>query len=114
MADGSTGNRLRRWDKTDFMPRPDDIFQERLYCIQWITKETLGKGRQETFFAAVTEEDQEREKKVEEIVRSNLAQWQEEGLVPDMPIEAGAKTDELIRTRGWTHWHHLFSARATP
>jgi putative DNA methylase len=57
MADGSIGNRLRRWEKTDFVPRPDDIFQERLYCIQWITAETLGKARQETFFATVTKED---------------------------------------------------------
>ncbi len=40
-ADGNTANRLRRWEKHDFKPRPDDIFQERLYCIQWMTRETL-------------------------------------------------------------------------
>lgn len=28
-----------------------------------------------------------------------------------MRIEPGAKTDEPIRTRGWTHWHHLFNPR---
>jgi putative DNA methylase len=28
-----------------------------------------------------------------------------------MPIEPGEKTDEPIRTRGWTYWHHLFGAR---
>ena len=78
------------------MPRPDDIFQERLYCIQWITKETLGKGRQETFFAAVTEDDLVRERKVEEIVRENLARWQDEGLVPDMKIEPGDETTQPI------------------
>ena len=44
-------------------------------------------------------------------MRENLARWQNEGLVPDMPIEPGDKTDEPIRTRGWTHWHHLFGAR---
>ena len=107
----TTGNMLRRWEKHDFAPRPDDIYQERLYCIQWITKETLDKGRPETFFAAVTEADLERERRVVEIVRQNLAQWQKEGLVPDMVIEPGDKTDEPIRTRGWTHWHHLFNAR---
>ena len=32
-------------------------------------------------------------------------------LVPDMEIEPGAKTDEPIRTRGWTYWHHLFNPR---
>jgi hypothetical protein len=52
-----------------------------------------------------------RECKVETIVRDNLSSWQDEGLVPDMPIEPGDKTDEPIRTRGWTHWHHLFGAR---
>ncbi len=111
LPDGSTGNRLRRWEKHDFKPRPDDLFQERLYCIQWIKKETLDAARQETFFAAPTEADLERERKVEAIVAENLARWQQEGLVPDMPIEPGDKTDEPIRTRGWTHWHHFFNPR---
>ena len=71
-AEGNTGNRLRRWEKHDFKPRPDDIFQERLYAIQWITKESLNQSRQETFFASVTEADLERERKVEAIVAANL------------------------------------------
>jgi len=111
-ADGVYRNRLRLWEKSDFVPRPDDIFQERLYAIQWITKASLGKGRQETFFAATTEDDLDLERQVETIVRSNLASWQDEGLVPDMPIEPGDKTDEPIRTRGWTYWHHLFGSRS--
>lgn len=111
LADGATGNRLRRWEKTDFKPRPDDIFQERLYCIQWIKKETLDAARQETWFAAPTAADLARERKVEEIVAKNLSQWQEEGLVPDMAIEPGYNTEQPIRERGWTHWHHLFNAR---
>lgn len=108
---GASGNRLRRWEKSDFVPRPDDIFQERLYAIQWITKKTLDASRQVTFFAAPTEADLKREQRVEEIVAGNLSRWQDEGLVPDMPIEPGDKTDEPIRTRGWTHWHHLYNAR---
>lgn len=110
-ADGSTGNRLRRWEKSDFKPRPDDIFQERLYAIHWIAKDSLNKSRQETWFAAPTDADWERERRVESLVAENLNRWQDEGLVPDMAIESGDKTDELIRTRGWTHWHHLFNAR---
>lgn len=110
-AYGSTGNRLRRWEKSDFKPRPDDIFQERLYAIHWITKATLNKSRQETWFTAPTDADWERERRVETLVAENLSRWQDEGLVPDMAIEPGDKTDELIRTRGWTHWHHLFNAR---
>lgn len=111
LPDGTTGNKLRRWEKHDFMPRPDDIFQERLYCIQWITAKTLGKSRQETFFASVTAADLAREQKVEQIVRENLAAWQEAGLVPDMAIEPGEETTRLVRERGWTYWHHLFNAR---
>ena len=110
-ADGNTVNRLRRWEKHDFKPRPDDVFQERLYCIQWITRESLGQARKETFFTGVAAEDLEREQKAEAIVAENLAWWQEEGLVPDMAIEAGDKTDEPIRTRGWMYWHQLFNAR---
>lgn len=111
LPDGSTGNRLRRWDKSDFKPRPKDIFQERLYAIQWISKETLDQSRQETFFASVTAADLERERQVDAIVAEHLTRWQEAGLVPEMAIEPGDKTDEPIRTRGWTHWHHLFNAR---
>jgi adenine-specific DNA methylase len=110
-SEGNTDNRLRRWEKHDFKPRPDDIFQERLYAIQWITEDSIDKPRQITYFRGVTEADLERERKVEKIVAENLTAWQAEGLTPDMAIEPGAKTDELIRTRGWTHWHHLFNAR---
>lgn len=110
-ADGNPRNRLRRWEKGDFMPRPGDIFQERLYAIQWITKESFVKPRQETFFASATDADLARERDVEKIVADNLTAWQEEGLVPDMAIEPGDKTDEPIRTRGWSYWHHLFSPR---
>ncbi|MFH6952927.1 anti-phage-associated DUF1156 domain-containing protein [Pseudoalteromonas sp. XMcav1-K] len=108
---GKTSNQLRKWSKTDFAPLPEDIFQERLYAIQWITADSLEESRQITYFKGVTVEDIEREKKVENIVRENLEQWQLEGLIPDMEIDPGEKTDEPIRTRGWTHWHHLYNAR---
>src|SRR5207249_4701889 len=110
-ADGVNRNRLRMWEKSDFIPRPDDVFLERLYCVQWIRKESLGTARQETYFASVNEDDMAREGKVETLVKENLARWQADGLVPDTPIEPGQKTDEPIRTRGWTYWHHLFGAR---
>jgi putative DNA methylase len=111
-ADGNTGNRLRLWEISDFKPRPDDIFQERLYAIQWISKETLDASRQETWFAAPTPADLERERRVEQIVAESLGRWQSEGLVPDMAIEPGDETTRLFRERGWTHWHQLFNARA--
>lgn len=110
-GDGNNGNRLRRWEKLDFKPRPDDIFQERLYAIQWITKASLSQPRCETFFTPIRDADLVREKKVEEIVATNLTTWQEQGLVSDMAIEPGSETTRLGRERGWTHWHHLFSPR---
>jgi len=111
LPDKTTGNMLRQWQKHDFAPRPGDTYQERLYCIQWITEDTLDKGRQRTFFAAVTEADLERERKVEEISRHHIGQWQDDGLIPDMRIEPGYNTDQPIRERGWTYWHHLFNPR---
>ncbi|HDX5588871.1 TPA: DUF1156 domain-containing protein [Escherichia coli] len=110
-ANGNTKNRLRLWEKEDFAPRPDDIFQERLYAIHWITKDTLDQGRQETFFTGVTEKDLEREALVNDIVHKNIATWQQSGLIPDMPIEDGEETTRLKRERGWSHWHHLFNGR---
>lgn len=110
-ADGNTKNRLRLWEKEDFAPRTDDIFQERLYAIHWITKDTLDQSRQETFFTGVTEKDLEREALVNDIVRKNIEAWQQSGLIPDMPIEDGEETTRLKRERGWSHWHHLFNGR---
>ena len=110
-ADGETGNRLRRWEKQDFKPRPDDVFQERPYAIQWISKAELGSARPKTFFASVTDADLERERKIDAIVSDSLAGWHKQGLVPDMAIEPGSETTRLRRERGWTHWHHLFNAR---
>lgn len=110
-SDGSTKNRLRLWEKEDFIARSDDIFKERLYAIHWVTKETLGQSRQETFFTGVSDDDLEREVVVNEIVRKNIVTWQKSGLIPDMSIEPGAETTRLTRERGWTHWHHLFNPR---
>lgn len=108
--DGKTANRLRRWQKSDFKPQPDDIFQERLYCIQWM-RPIANTSRYEYEFREVTAADLERERIVEDYVAKHLTEWQEKGWVPDMPIEPGDKTDEPIRTRGWTYWHHLFNPR---
>ena len=107
---GRNANNLRKWDKLDFIPRADDIFQERLYAVQWI-KDGGTKGAEKAEFRAVTVDDLKREQLVIDYVAANLADWQEAGFVPDMRIEAGEKTDEPIRTRGWTYWHHLFNSR---
>jgi putative DNA methylase len=108
---GNTGNRLRQWGKADFEAASDDIFQERLYAIHWISKDTLNDPRPKTYFEAPTEADLIRERQVVKIVAENLRHWQEEGRVPDMAIEPGDETSRLLRERGWTYWHHLFNAR---
>lgn len=103
-------NRLRMWEKTDFTPRPDDIFQERLYAVMWMRPKQSGRG-EEYEFRSVTDEDLAREIKVIEYVHKHLKEWQEKGYIPDMVIEKGYNTDQPIRERGWTHWHHLFNPR---
>jgi putative DNA methylase len=104
-------NHLRKWLKSDFTPAVDDVFQERLYAIQWIEKNTLEGGRQSTFFASVSFSDLEREKKIQDIVFKNITEWQGAGLIPDMQIDPGEETTRLVRERGWTYWHHLFTPR---
>lgn len=103
-------NRLRLWGKSDFLPSLEDVFQERLYCIQWMRKKKTG-SKFDYEFRLVTEADLEREQKVITYVQDHLMEWQEKGYIPDMVIEKGYNTDQPIRERGWTHWHHLFNPR---
>jgi putative DNA methylase len=105
---------LRRWTNDDFVPRPGDVFQERLYCIRWVrtVTGTDGKAREIRRYAAPNEADLQREDRVIALLRERFADWQRQGFVPSKPIpEGGDKTEEPIRTRGWTHWHHLFTPR---
>ncbi len=133
-TDGTRGNRLRPWGVHDVAPREPvweveaapvlagsapgawcggDVFLERLFCIQWMDAGDLreGKTRPATWFATPDAEDLAREARLRALVEDSIADWQAAGLVPDMRIEPGEKTDEPIRTRGWTHWHHLFTPR---
>ncbi len=107
---GLSGNRLRMWEKGDFSPQPGDVFQERLYCVQWMRPKRSAKSN-DYEFRAVTTEDIDREQAVADFMAEHLVAWQARGWVPDMRIEAGDKTNEPIRTRGWTYWHHLFCPR---
>ncbi len=109
-SDGETGNRLRLWEKSDFKPRLEDIFQERLYAVHWMRQKPGGK-KYDYEFRTVSDEDLQRETIVEEFIAKHLANWQEKGWLPDMRIEPGYNTNQPIRERGWTHWHHLFSPR---
>ena len=116
--DGKTQYGLRLWDKNDLTPLPEDIFQERLYCVRWLEPywTTNSKGedvlKYKRHFCSPDENDLNREKKVLEILKSNFAEWQDKGYIPSRVIERGGdKTEEPIRTRGWSHWHQMFAPR---
>ena len=213
-GDGGRGYGLRSWENDDLVPRPDDVLQERLYCVRWrpprldalleaeqharaslpfarpvpdwvdldaaiaslieafgaadrraiaalrrrdwLTEdcaleearrelealrasgrpkadreeaaqrlreaketikrrngwvEVLAKSIPTALYRAVEADDLEREARTFVLLRERFPEWQARGYVPSRPITPGAKTDEPIRTRGWTHWHHLFTPR---
>ncbi|MBZ5617818.1 MAG: DUF1156 domain-containing protein [Acidobacteriia bacterium] len=104
---------LRMWENEDVVPRPADVFQERLYCIRWVERWTDADGKEHTerYFRAPNQHDIEREDSVLRLLGDRFKTWQAKGFIPRRRIEPGDKTDEPIRTRGWTHWHHLFNPR---
>jgi adenine-specific DNA methylase len=104
--EGSGG--LRLWEESDIIPQRNDIFQERLYCIRW--KETTPEGVK-WHFCTPTCEDIQNEERALNLLTERFISWQEKGCIPSTSIETGEKTGELIRTRGWTYWHHLFTPR---
>ena len=83
---------LRRWTNDDVVPRPGDVFQERLYCIRWV--KMTGRRRKRRRYAAPDEADLAREAKVLELLRERFADWQREGFIPSKAIpEGGDKTE---------------------
>jgi putative DNA methylase len=108
---------LRQWDKLDFVSHPDDIFRERLYCIRYEYNEAykVSNGEEKIkisrYYRAPTTEDFKREQKVIDLLTKYFIDWQSKGYNPNMQIEEGEKTSELIRTRGWRYWHQLFNPR---
>lgn len=102
---GETVYGLRLWENDDLVPRPDDVFQERLYCVRWTVP---GEDR---VYAAPDAEDLAREAKVLSLVKQRFADWQAKGFISSRKIPHGDETTRLYRERGWTHWHHLFTPR---
>jgi putative DNA methylase len=118
---GEGKSRLRGWERRDVVPRHDDIFGERLYCIRWVDtwSEPVQRGGAggvsrtviARHYLAPTSADLRREETVLSLLMERLDDWQAQGFLPSRKIDVGAKTDEPIRTRGWTHWHHLYTPR---
>jgi adenine-specific DNA methylase len=117
VVDGKTVYGLRLWDKDDLIPRPDDVLQERLYCVRWVETYVEENSRGELVektrrhYCSVTQEDLKREKKVLSLLQERFKEWQRKGYIPSRKIERGVETTRLQRERGWTHWHHLFNPR---
>jgi putative DNA methylase len=114
---GETFYGLRLWENEDLVPRPDDVFQERLYCVRWV-ETYLEENRQgelvektRRHYCSVNEDDLRREEKVLALLKERFSEWQKKGFIPNRKIEKGYNTDQPIRERGWTHWHHLFNPR---
>lgn len=118
---GDSNNMLRGWENNDIVPRSDDILGERLYCIRWVDSWTAmavnskGEEAEKKFavrkYLAPTHQDLKRESKAKALLSERFANWQLQGVIPSRRIEPGAKTNEPIRTRGWTYWHQLFNPR---
>jgi len=106
---------LRQWGKSDFMPRPGDVLQERLYCIRWRKPSWVDERGRDRRGDLVYREPRSHDLDIEEEVVSKLSdvfdEWQQAGWIPSWRIEPGEKTDEPIRTRGWSYWHHLYTPR---
>ncbi len=104
---------LRLWENDDVVPRLNDVFQERLYCIRWTYKITNTEGNEELrrCFSAPNDADLDRERNVLRLLGERFHNWQAKGHIPRRRIEPGDETTRLMRERGWTHWHHLFTPR---
>lgn len=103
--DGNTIYGLRLWNKTEFEPREEDVYHERLYAIK--IEDTNGKKS----YRSPNEKDRLHEDRIHDIVEKNFKEWQKNGFIPSMEIEDGDETSRLFRERGWKYWHQLFNAR---
>jgi putative DNA methylase len=104
---------LRMWQNGDLVPQPGDVFGERLYCIRWIETYMDDRGTQKTrrHYRAPDESDHLREARVVDLLCARFSSWQERGHIPSRQIEPGPETLKPVRTRGWTHWHHMYNPR---
>lgn len=104
---------LRQWNKSEFKNRKDDILRERLYCIRYLRRiiDEKGKVKEERYYSTPNDRDNDRELKVIRLLEERFDMYQQKGYIPSAKIESGEKTDEPIRSRGWSYWHQLFNAR---
>ena len=73
--------------------------------------EALAKSLPGVLYRSVDEADLEREDRALALLRERFPEWQALGYIPSRTITPGDETTRLMRERGWTHWHHLFTPR---
>ena len=123
---GEDGRFLRKWEKEDFVPRVNDLLQERLYAVKYVNvnkpdrtieglRKKPGPVTDATFGDSYYREpnayDLANEKKVVDYITKHFVEWQDQGYIPSAQIYSGAETDRLARERGWTYWHQLYNPR---
>jgi len=111
--DGTVNSGLRKWSKSEFIPKAEDVFQERLYCIRYNYKyiDSNGKEKNIRYYTSPNNNDIDRENRVIDILLKNFEEWQHKGYIPSDLIENGYNTSQPIRERGWQYWHQLFNHR---
>ena len=72
---------LRPWENEDLVPRAEDVFQERLYCIRWVETwvDEEGKEQRHRYYRTPAAEDLRREARVLELLRERFHDWQTKG-----------------------------------
>ena len=123
---GEDGTYLRKWEKSDFVPRQSDIYQERLYAVKYVNVHKKGKTIEglrkkpgpvtdatfgDSYYSEPNAQDLMREQKVIDYLQEHFREWQKKGYIPDSQIYSGYNTDQPIRERGWKFWHQLFNPR---
>lgn len=123
---GEDGKNLRKWEKADFVPRENDLFQERLYAIKYVDVNKKGKTTDglrkkpgpvtdatfgTSYYREPNVQDLVREQKVQSYLAEHFDEWQEKGYIPSAEIYEGYNTSQLTRERGWKYWHQLFNPR---
>jgi putative DNA methylase len=102
---GISHNNLRQWSENDFIPKENDVFQERLYAVKYERKDGT------RYYREPNDVDLDNEKKINCFIKEHFDEWREKGYIPSTVINEGYKTTEVIRTRGWRYWHQLFNPR---
>ncbi|MBT3366891.1 MAG: DUF1156 domain-containing protein [Nitrospina sp.] len=104
---------LRMWEADGIVPKQDDIFQDRLYCIRYEEKyeDYRGNIRSARHYIEPDQKDIQNENETLRLLSEDLDALFAKGYAPKVKIEQGDKTSEPIKTRGWKYWHHMYNPR---